>query len=116
MLMRIAVVLAAVLVGCGGTHASVLEAPADAGLAAASEAGAVEDASAATDEGGACGAGIDAGAGVVVTDRGPVTGTQASSSAAWAYLGIPYAAPPVGALRWSSPEAHACWSAPLACK
>jgi para-nitrobenzyl esterase len=29
------------------------------------------------------------------------------------WLGIPYAAPPVGQLRWHSPEPHAAWSDPL---
>jgi para-nitrobenzyl esterase len=48
----------------------------------------------------------------VNTDRGPVAGTQAND--VWAFLGVPFAAPPEGALRWAAPEAHACWTAPLA--
>jgi para-nitrobenzyl esterase len=46
--------------------------------------------------------------GTVLTDRGAVSGVQ--RGATWAYLGIPYAAPPVGPLRWRPPERHACWS------
>jgi para-nitrobenzyl esterase len=47
----------------------------------------------------------------VATDRGPVVGHIAGATTA--FLGIPYAAPPVGALRWRAPTEHAAWSAPL---
>jgi para-nitrobenzyl esterase len=47
--------------------------------------------------------------GQVMTDRGPVIGRDDAVSA---FLGIPYAAPPVGALRWRAPEPHAAWTAP----
>jgi para-nitrobenzyl esterase len=49
---------------------------------------------------------------VVVTDRGPVQGTAEGST--WAYLGIPFAAPPIGSLRWAAPQVHECWSSALA--
>lgn len=40
----------------------------------------------------------------VATDRGPVAGKLAGSTRA--FLGIPFAAPPVGSLRWKSPVPH----------
>jgi len=61
---------------------------------------------------GACASSVTAAPGLVVTDRGPVQG--ATSNGTWAYFAIPYAAPPVGALRWQAPQPPACWSAPLA--
>jgi len=63
------------------------------------------------DAGTACGATVTAAPGLVVTDRGPVQGTQTNGT--WAFEGIPYAAPPIGALRWKAPAPHACWSTPL---
>jgi carboxylesterase type B len=47
----------------------------------------------------------------VMTDRGPVEGIATSSIRK--FLGIPYAAPPVGELRWRPPQAHARWHDPL---
>jgi para-nitrobenzyl esterase len=52
-----------------------------------------------------------ASAGVVPTDKGPVRGTE--TAAVKQYLGIPYAAPPVGNLRWQPPQPHARWHGPL---
>ncbi len=46
----------------------------------------------------------------VVTQDGPVNGTTIAGMRA--FLGIPYAAPPVGPLRWHPPEPHAPWSQP----
>ena len=60
----------------------------------------------------ACPSSVAPGPGMVVTDRGPVHGVQ-KKDGSWAYLGIPYAAPPVGALRWAAPQAHDCWAEPL---
>lgn len=45
---------------------------------------------------------------VVVTDKGAVRGTVTTNSRA--FLGIPFAKPPVGALRWKAPQAPAAWS------
>ncbi|GAB4569598.1 MAG: carboxylesterase family protein [Rhizobacter sp.] len=44
----------------------------------------------------------------VNTTLGAVSGTETASS--YAYLGIPYAAPPVGNLRWRAPAAATPWS------
>jgi len=41
----------------------------------------------------------------IVTQAGPVKGVQMFG--VQAYLGIPYATPPVGALRWTPPQPHA---------
>jgi para-nitrobenzyl esterase len=49
-------------------------------------------------------------AGVVPTDKGPVRGIE--TPAMKEYLGIPYAAPPVGDLRWRAPQPVARWQGP----
>ncbi|MHB1793380.1 MAG: carboxylesterase/lipase family protein [Acidobacteriaceae bacterium] len=46
----------------------------------------------------------------VVTDRGSVQGTLGSDGQVRAFLGIPYAAPPVGPLRWKPPQPAPAWS------
>jgi para-nitrobenzyl esterase len=45
---------------------------------------------------------------VVMTDKGPVHGVVAKSHRE--FLGIPYAAPPVGEMRWKDPAPHAAWT------
>jgi para-nitrobenzyl esterase len=47
----------------------------------------------------------------VITERGPIRGIL--TPALRKFLGIPYAAPPVGKLRWRPPKDHTRWSAPL---
>jgi para-nitrobenzyl esterase len=49
---------------------------------------------------------------LVFTFSGPVRGTV-SSLGVREFLGIPYAAPPVGHLRWRPPVPHAPWFTPL---
>jgi para-nitrobenzyl esterase len=48
---------------------------------------------------------------VVATDEGPVRGTTLGSMQA--FRGIPYAAPPVGNLRWRAPQASPGWQGVL---
>ncbi|GIL28223.1 carboxylesterase/lipase family protein [Actinocatenispora comari] len=47
----------------------------------------------------------------VATADGPVCGTSADGVTS--YQGVPYAAPPVGALRWRPPQPHQPWSTTL---
>jgi para-nitrobenzyl esterase len=48
---------------------------------------------------------------LVMTDKGPVRGTFAQDHRE--FLGIPYAAPPTGELRWKPPVPHSPWTAAL---
>ena len=44
---------------------------------------------------------------VIYTDQGPLTGIKGTGIDE--FLGIPYAAPPVGKLRWTAPQPHGPW-------
>jgi para-nitrobenzyl esterase len=46
----------------------------------------------------------------VKTDAGMVEGTTSVDGKVRTFLGIPYAAPPVGALRWKAPQPVAPWT------
>src|SRR5450432_309227 len=48
---------------------------------------------------------------VLHTDSGPVHGTVSGHTRVFA--GIPFAAPPVGSLRWRPPQAPSPWTEPL---
>ena len=51
---------------------------------------------------------------IVQTAQGPIQGTVVNGVAE--FLGVPYAAPPVGNLRWRPPIAHAHWTTVLQTK
>jgi para-nitrobenzyl esterase len=59
-----------------------------------------------TDQPTSCGAGT-----TVNTASGPVCGFVSNGLTEW--LGIPYAAPPIGALRWQPPQPPAPWTSTL---
>ncbi len=103
--MRLAALLALV-VGCGGSSVASHASP-----EGGDDAGTPGDDAVEAGEAGGCGASVTPAAGIVVTDRGAVQGKQEGGT--WAYLGIPYAAPPVGGLRWAATQDHACWSTTL---
>ena len=81
--------------------------------------GAPDDAPAETgtdggDDVAACTSDVTPRPGTVVTDRGAVTGFEAGAT--WAYLGIPFAAPPTGPLRFKPPIPASCWKGERAAK
>jgi para-nitrobenzyl esterase len=47
---------------------------------------------------------------IVKTDKGKVQGLMSTDGRVREFLGIPYAAPPVGPLRWTPPRAPAKWT------
>ncbi|MBD1393662.1 carboxylesterase/lipase family protein [Mucilaginibacter glaciei] len=52
---------------------------------------------------------------VVKTDAGPISGTQSSDGVVHIFKGIPFAAPPVGDLRWKAPQPVKPWADVKAC-
>jgi para-nitrobenzyl esterase len=83
------------LVGCGSQPSDDEAADTPGGAAASPTAG-------------TCAVGSSTDPMVVATDKGLVKGIQAGSGLA--FLGIPFAKPPTGALRFMPPEPAACWS------
>ena len=51
----------------------------------------------------------------VATDKGLVSGVDTAGGAVEVYAGIPYAKPPVGELRWKSPQEPEAWDGVLVC-
>ena len=88
------VTLCGVAVATAAGAAAVLATPATYGVAASPAVS-------------ACSAGT-----MVQTTTGPICGIVANGDDQW--LGIPYAAPPVGPLRWEPPQQHAQWTTTLA--
>jgi para-nitrobenzyl esterase len=85
------------------------------GLLAAA-CGPAGESSSSTGTGGVSGAtssssGASGDVSLVTTDKGPVKGVIVGETRA--FLGIPYAAPPTGVLRWKPPQPAAAWTAPL---
>ena len=101
------VALCLLLVGCSK---STLPGNGDGSIG--SDGSVTSDGGITSDGGDACSTTVAPAPGLVVTDRGPVHGVSDGST--WAYFAIPYAAPPVAALRWQPPQPHACWSTPIA--
>lgn len=62
-------------------------------------------------------AGCSSGLEKVQLDSGPVTGLreEVGDEEIWIFKGIPYAAPPVGELRWKAPQPVTSWTEPRAC-
>ncbi len=49
----------------------------------------------------------------VLTDKGPVVGVPTADVKVVAFKGVPFAAPPVGGLRWQPPQPALAWAKPL---
>ncbi len=47
---------------------------------------------------------------LVTTQSGPIEGMESERATSWKFLGIPYAAAPVGELRWKAPRPAESWS------
>ena len=63
---------------------------------------------------GICDARAESGGTTVKLDSGPIVGKFELNTEVRAFLGVPFAAPPVGPLRWKLPQPVASWQAPRA--
>jgi para-nitrobenzyl esterase len=88
-----------VAAGCGGNTATTTTTTTTTGTGGAGTGGAGT---------GGAGTGGGAEAVVVTTDKGPVKGAVVGKTRV--FFGIPYAAPPVGPLRWKPPQPAAAWT------
>ena len=52
----------------------------------------------------------------VLTEAGTIEGIQDSASVVKKYLGVPFAAAPVGDLRWQAPQPTPVWDGVKECK
>jgi len=64
---------------------------------------------------GSCGASPDPVEELVLLQEGQISGVQDTESGIFSYRGIPFAAPPVGELRWKAPQAVEPWEGILNC-
>jgi para-nitrobenzyl esterase len=94
--------LGLLLVGCGSSASEASPTP-DAGDDSATVDSATDASETAT-----CGSEIATAPGTVRTDLGVVEGAEQGKT--WAFHAIPYAAPPVGALRFRPPQPATCWN------
>lgn len=62
-----------------------------------------------------CLCGISSSAETIQTQSGPVSGSDARHESVEVFKGIPYAAPPVGDLRWRPPQPPTPWTEVRAC-
>lgn len=51
----------------------------------------------------------------IETASGKIQGNEADTAGVWSWLGIPYAAPPVGSMRWKPPEIVRPWAGVRPC-
>jgi para-nitrobenzyl esterase len=98
----VSLVMLAGVLACGG--------PSPTNDAGVPDAGATADAGLATVDAGACGGDVTLTPGTVRTSSGAFTGQPAGAT--WAFRGLPYAEPPVGALRFRPPVARGCEAGP----
>jgi para-nitrobenzyl esterase len=97
--------------GSGGGDASAGGTASAGGMATAGGLATAGGAAGGSPDGGGgepCGVGVVPTPGVVVTTTGAVSGTLRDDVYEW--LGIPYATPPTGALRWKAPAPASCWA------
>ncbi|MFO0759324.1 MAG: carboxylesterase family protein [Byssovorax sp.] len=99
---------ALVALGCGGTEVN----PTGGGGGTSTSTTTGTGGAGGAGGGGRCPSSVAPAPGVVLTEAGAVQGKKAGKT--WVYKGIPYAAPPVGDLRWKRPTQHACWDGALA--
>lgn len=53
---------------------------------------------------------------IIQTDKGKIEGTYNADGSIRIFKGIPYAAPPLGELRWAAPQEGNSWDTVMACK
>lgn len=102
-------VCALLVAGCGSDETSTSSGGSGGGQGGSGGSGAAGGAGGAGGSGGGqgCVTSVKPEPGTVITQTGAVTGAKVGTT--WAWKGIPYAAPPVGDLRWKRPQPHACW-------